>query len=169
MNETKWFEIESKNHIKIINDRKVSKDNEKIAIRIERGLLNKVKTASVGSLSYSICYLADYALNEVINKRKHLVVKREKTGNVSFQLRDYLDSDTKHISITCERSDISNDLTRTTIWSYDNFIKRIKANTDSYYTIAVIGLVKLGLELLEEKNTTLMIMKEKEEMLNEGL
>ncbi|HGS6232260.1 TPA: hypothetical protein ACMENH_005615, partial [Klebsiella pneumoniae] len=78
-------------------------------------------------------------------------------------------SDTKHISITCERSDISNDLTRTTIWSYDNFIKRIKANTDSYYTIAIIGLVKLGLELLEEKNTTLMIMKEKEEILNEGL
>ncbi|HBQ8857479.1 TPA: hypothetical protein ACMEXA_005623 [Klebsiella variicola subsp. variicola] len=169
MNRIKWLEIESKNHIKIISDNKVRKEDEKIAIRIEIGLLNKVKSVSIGSLSYSVCFLADYALSEIINNKKHLIIKREKTGNVSYKLRDCLNSDTKHISITCERSDISNDLTRTTIWSYDNFIKRIKANTDSYYTIAIIGLVKLGLELLEEKNTTLMIMKEKEEILNEGL
>lgn len=169
MNKINWLEIESKNHIKIINDRKINKDNEKIAIRIEQSLLNKIKSVSVGSLSYSICFLADYALNEVIKNKKHLVVKREKTGNVSYQLREYLDSDTKHISITCERNDISNDLTRTTIWSYDNFIQRVKSNTESYYTIAVIGLVKLGLETLEKNKTTLMITKKEQEVVNETL
>ncbi|MEB3700187.1 hypothetical protein VOD00_19910, partial [Escherichia coli] len=101
--------------------------------------------------------------NDVIKNKKHLVLKREKTGNVSYQLRDYIDSDTNHISITCERSDISTDLTRTTIWAYENFIQRIKANTNSYYTIAVIGLVKYGMDLLDSKNKTLMITKKEKQ------
>ncbi|MCD3011934.1 hypothetical protein GFJ96_22850 [Salmonella enterica subsp. enterica serovar Enteritidis] len=120
----------------------------------------------MGSISYAVCSLADYALNDVIKNKKHLVLKREKTGNVSYQLRDYSDSDTNHISITCERSDISTDLTRTTIWAYENFIQRIKANTNSYYTIAVIGLVKYGIDLLDTKNKTLMITKKEKQYEN---
>ncbi|EDA0938403.1 TPA: hypothetical protein ACPUF2_005066 [Klebsiella pneumoniae] len=163
MGETNWLEIESKNHIKVINDTKINKQDEKIAIRVERSLLRKIKDISMGSISYAVCSLADYALNDVIKNKKHLVLKREKTGNVSYQLRDYIDSDTNHISITCERSDISTDLTRTTIWAYENFIQRIKANTNSYYTIAVIGLVKYGIDLLDTKNKTLMITKKERE------
>ncbi|KJX09143.1 hypothetical protein SG64_24250, partial [Enterobacter hormaechei subsp. xiangfangensis] len=98
MSETNWLEIESKNHIKVINNTKINKQDEKIAIRVERSLLRKIKAISMGSISYAVCSLADYALNDVIKNKKHLVLKREKTGNVSYQLRDYSDSDTNHIS-----------------------------------------------------------------------
>ncbi|MEM5590539.1 hypothetical protein AAHB58_25890 [Enterobacter hormaechei] len=77
MSETNWLEIESKNHIKVINDTKINKQDEKIAIRVERSLLRKIKDISMGSISYAVCSLADYALNDVI-KNKNILFSRER-------------------------------------------------------------------------------------------
>lgn len=164
----KCIEIDSKNHIKVINDAKINRGNEQIALRVERSFLENIKKISMGNISYAICSLADYALNCLIEKKQHLVLKREKSGNVSYELKDFTLEDEYHISITCERSDISNELTRTTIWAYDDFINKIKTHSDSYYTISVLGLVKYGLDLLEKSNKTLFVVKEKQEVLNES-
>ncbi len=54
----------------MINDTKINKQDEKIAIRVERSLLRKIKAISMGSISYAVCSLADYALNDVIKNKK---------------------------------------------------------------------------------------------------
>jgi len=151
-----WLEVDEIKDIRVINNRKIKPTDAKIALRVEHHLMNKVRAASIGSVSHAFCLLADYAINEIKVLGVGILIRRNNQGCLTYEMSERSDQSSNIISVKCERKEGAGKLLRTTLWSYPGFIENMKRHTSSYYTIAMMGLVMFALDRLEEKNKSII-------------